>query len=511
MEKMKPPIKTIYSNDITNLITCVSPYHRKGESFRREMLEASVDEASGRVDAQILQPGFGWFPMWQSKVYSPQEHYDWVRERYGMEADTMGQYLLGGGDFVDDFIKRCRHHGQMPFIGLRLNDQHAKDFIDSRRLDPRARWWLPLPLSRFYEEHSEYRLGPDLNDSNQRVHNWIHEETREFKFRLIEELCRNYDLDGIELDFMRHPCFFRGEETTSEERREIITGFVLRVRNVLDHTTRNGRRRWLGLRIPCLLHLHDAIGIDVAELEKAGVELFNLSGYYFSIQHTGVGAIRERVENAGVYLELTHCLARGYAIGKGGDATTNRRVMDEQFYTSAHLAYQQGGDGISLFNFVYYREHGVPGRGPFHEPPFHVINRLGDPEWLARQPQIYYLARSWQSPIPARAIPGRAITFNLLMAPPADGWAHDGRLRIQTAFSLEGTNWKAKLYGTTLRATNDVSEPYANPYPHLLGNPEEWRAWIVPHSILEEGVNQFEVTLLSGEPDDILYLELTVP
>ena len=44
---MKPPIKTIYSNDITNLITCVSPYHRKGESFRREMLEASVDEVSG--------------------------------------------------------------------------------------------------------------------------------------------------------------------------------------------------------------------------------------------------------------------------------------------------------------------------------------------------------------------------------------------------------------------------------------------------------------------------------
>ena len=141
---MKPPIKTIYSNDITNLITCISPYHREGEPFRREMLEASVDEASGRVDAQILQPGFGWFPMWQSKVYSPREHYDWIRERYGMDPDTMGQYLLDGGDFVADFIKRCRHHGQMPFIGLRLNDQHAKDFIDSKRLDARARW-VPSP------------------------------------------------------------------------------------------------------------------------------------------------------------------------------------------------------------------------------------------------------------------------------------------------------------------------------------------------------------------------------
>ena len=507
---MKPPIKTIYSNDITNLITCVSPYHRKGESFRREMLEASVDEVSGRVDAQILQPGFGWFPMWQSKVYSPQEHYAWVHERYGMEPDTMGQYLLDGGDFVTDFIKRCRHHDQIAFIGLRLNDQHAKDFIDSRRLDSRARWWLPLPFGRFYEEHPEYRLGPDLNDSSQRVHNWIHEETREFKFRLIEELCQNYDLDGIELDFIRHPSFFKSGETTWEERRDIITGFVSRVRDALDRTARGGRHRWLGIRIPCLLRLHDAIGIDVAELEKAGVELFNLSGYYFTIQHTGVGAIRERIEDAAVYLELTHCLARGYAIGKGGDATTNRRVMDEQFYTSAHLAYRQGANGISLFNFVYYREHGVPGRGPFHEPPFHVINRLGDPKWLARQPQIYYLAQSWESPIPARAIPGRAVTVDLSMAPPTDGWTHDGRLRIQTAFSLEGSEWDAKVNGTTLQASDDISEPYLNPYPHLLGNPEEWRAWSVPHRILKDGVNQLELALLSGEPDDIIYLELTV-
>jgi hypothetical protein len=507
---MKPPIRTIYSNDITNLLTCVSPYHRKGEPYRPEMLDASIDETAGRVDAHILQPGFGWFPMWQSKVYSPNEHYDWIRERYGMEPDCMGQYLLDGGDFVADFIKRCRHHGQIPFIGLRLNDTHAKDFIDSKRLDARARWWLPLPLSRFYEEHPEYRLGPDLEDRNQRVHNWIHEETREFKFRLIEELCQNYDLDGIELDFMRHPSFFKVEETTSEERREIITSFVSRVRKTLDESGQNGQHRWLGVRIPCLPRLHDTIGIDVQELEKAGVELFNLSAYYFTIQHTGLGPIRKKVQDAAVYLEVTHCLARGHAIGKGGDATTNRRVMDEQFFTSAHLAYQRGADGISPFNFVYYREHGVANRGPFHEPPFHVITRLNDPEWLARQPQIYYLAQSWESPLPARAIPGRPVKFDLDMAPPEIGWTTDGRLRIQTRFSLEGTEWEANVNGTLLQATDDTSEPYRNPYPHLLGNPEEWRAWSVPHEILEDGVNQLKIVPLSGEPDDILYLELTV-
>ncbi len=34
-------------------------------------------------------------------------------------------------------------------------------------------------------------------------------EVRERAFRLVEEVCRNYDVDGVELDFFRHPVFFR--------------------------------------------------------------------------------------------------------------------------------------------------------------------------------------------------------------------------------------------------------------------------------------------------------------
>ena len=32
---------------------------------------------------------------------------------------------------------------------------------------------------------------------------------------------------------------------------------------------------------------------------------------------------------------------------------------------------------MSAFNFVYYREHGGAGRGPFNEPPFEVFKHLG--------------------------------------------------------------------------------------------------------------------------------------
>src|SRR5687767_1711944 len=75
---VKAPFRVIYSNDTTNTSGCVSPWHRKGEPFRPGMLEASVDEVAGLVDAHFLQPGLGEVPMWPSKVVPLEEHYRWI-------------------------------------------------------------------------------------------------------------------------------------------------------------------------------------------------------------------------------------------------------------------------------------------------------------------------------------------------------------------------------------------------------------------------------------------------
>ena len=88
---------------------------------------------------------------------------------------------------------------------------------------------------------------------------------------------------------------------------------------------------------------------------------------------------------------------------------------------------------MSLFNFVYYRDHGVPGRGPFNEPPFHVLKHLADPEWLAREPQWYFLAENWftkfTGQLPARFEKGDARTFELDMAP-TEHQSTDGIFRL---------------------------------------------------------------------------------
>ena len=122
----------LYSNDTTNITSCFSTFHQAGEPFRKEMLEATVDEVAGLVDAHFLQPGLGMVPMWPSKVINLKEHYAWIKQRYGQKPDPFGQFVLDGGDVVKVFVDRCRAKGQAAFISLRMNDAHHKEFTDPK-------------------------------------------------------------------------------------------------------------------------------------------------------------------------------------------------------------------------------------------------------------------------------------------------------------------------------------------------------------------------------------------
>jgi len=503
----KPPFRVIFSNDTTNTLTCTSSYHKKGEPFRAEMLEGTVDEVPG-VDVHMLQPGLGWIPWWKSKVYPADEHYRRFEQRTGLKADPYGQYMLAGGDMVKVFVERCRAKGQVPFVSLRLNDSHLLEYVGQKHA--RAAY-----VSRFYEEHPEYRLDPKSKGWDQRVLNWAVPEVREHKLAFIREICESYNIDGFELDFMRHCNLFRLHETTGEQRAEIVAGFVRRVREILDRTAKPGQRRWLCARVPCLTAPHDALGIDLPAMAEAGLDVVNLSAYYFTQQQTDLPLIRELVPDAAIYLEMTHCTTVGP--GRGGyDDFSFRRTTDEQFYTGAHLAYRRGGDGVSLFNFVYYREHGTPGRGPFNEPPFHVLKRLGDPEWLARQPQWYVLAEVWNQPaVPDRPMPrplrkGQPHTFVLDMAP-TEHQRKDGLLRLMTAQDASGCTWTVRMNGTELKPTGFVRKPIDHPYEACLGEPNQYACFTCPRATVKDGPNQLAVTLDDGAAVTVHYIDLVLP
>jgi hypothetical protein len=398
---MKAPFKVLYSNDLTHIETCASPYHRRGERFNRDMLHASVDETAGTgVDVHMLQPGFGWMALWQSKVLPPAQHWDWLRKTYDVrEADHYLEYVLNGGDIVRDFTARCREKKLAPFISCRMNDTHHLEKLHSKHAEG-----AQLNVCEFYQRHPEYILETASNSWQDRGQNWVIPEVRDYKFAFIRELCENYDLDGFELDFMRFPRLFRSYETTREQRETILSEFVKKVRTLLDATSRDGRR-WLSLRIPIDRELHPRLGINISRLEDAGADLFNLSSHYFTSQTADVVApLRREAKNASLVLEMTNCISIGPAAEQAdGDNFEMTLASEDQLYTTALDAYAQGIDGVSLFNFVYYRQHGSEKKKTIvSEPPFGIIKRLREPKFTPGNLRHYFIGSHWEDdgPLP---------------------------------------------------------------------------------------------------------------
>jgi hypothetical protein len=512
----RTPPKVLYSNDTTNITSCISPFHKEREPFRKEMLEATVDELTGLVDAHMLQPGLGMVPMWPSKVLPLAEHYAWIKQRYGQKPDPFGQFVLDGGDVVQVFIDRCRQRQQAAFISFRMNDAHNKEFSDPQPGGkPSAS--IGMSVTKHYAEHPEYRIKPGSLRGADLIQNWAVPEVRAQKFALIRELCENYDIDGLELDFLRFYNYFRLEETPLEQRRAIMTGFVHEVRTLLDQTARNGKRRWLCARVPCHLPALDVLGLDLKALVAVGLDMVNASEHYFTTQQHDLAAIRTQTQGAALYFELCHTIWKGDKVAKGYDVFPFRRATREHLHTSAHLAYARGAEGISLFNFAYYRQHGHgEGRGVFGEPPFEALKALHDPKALTQEPQHWLIAQGWRAPgmkplpLPRKIEVGKSAKFDLDLAPPSGGWKQEARVRIQADKPLGNGEWTAKFNGELLNPTQDVAEPFPVPYPSLLGKPEELRAWTLPAKLLRDGKNSLEITLLTGEPVAAVFVDLAV-
>ena len=513
----KAPYRLLYSNDLTNIMSCIIPFHQRKEPFRKEMLEATVDEVAGTgVDAHLLQPGLGVVPLWKSKVQPLEEHEAWIMERYGQKVDSFTKCVLDGTDLIQVFIDRCRSHGQAPFISIRMNDAHHKENVDKKKGD-KSSGSLSMAISRFYHDHPEYRLVQGSVSSKDVVLNWAVPEVRAQKFALLQELCENYDLDGLELDFLRFYGYFRPQETTKEQRAAIMTDFVKEVRAMLERTKREEKHRWLSVRVPCYTDSYDFLGIDLAAWTAAGVDIVNASAHYFTTQQHQLVNVRKQAPSATVYFELCHTIWKGEKVAVGYDVFPYRRATKEHLQTSAHLAYERGADGISLFNYAYYRENGTgEGRGVFGEPPFDALKALPDRKALAKAPQHWFIAQGWRAPgckplaLPRKVVPGEPTVFVFNLAPPEGGWKKDARLRIQSDRAFGEGQWTAKWGEKVLAATPDISEPYAVPYPSMMGKPEELRAWTVPAAKLVEGANRLELTFTGGAETSLIFIDLAV-
>ena len=541
----KPPFKIIFNNDTTNILSSPSPFNQDGRIFNTEKINASVDETAdcGGVDVLMMASGMGWDPWWKSTALPMKKHVAWQRQRKGAKPSPYQQYILDGNDLVDTFVARAHQKGQTVFATFRMNDGHHY-FGAARIADPELRE-KKMAVTQFFDEHPELRLGEEADPDSRSKYalDFAQPEVRAYRMQFIKELAQKSDLDGIELDFMRFWMLFHPFRTTSQERADIVTDFVKEVRAAFDRYAKPGQRRYLCVRIPATRDVMDKMGIDPVRLAKeAGVDMFNISGHYYTNMQNEAALIKKMLpENVAVYSELHFaCAKQNYKVplgvenGKGviydsDNVPANakiswvfRRTPEQALKTAAYVVLSRGVDGLSFFNFEYYRSTRNPTDvfGDNFEPPYHLFKELRDPATLAREPQYYFLGHTHNEPYrdgrPFQNVfeTGVPQTQWLDMVPPEGGWQKDGRLRIQSVGTLATSRWDVSINGVALTLNPDVSEPYKNPYGTTLGTPEQYRAWTVPAAILKDGLNAITVTLKSapdGKGIPLFFLDIAMP
>lgn len=511
----KPPYRLLYNNDTTNTAGVISPWHQEGEPFREEMLVASIEEIAGKgVDACMLSPGTGWVPWWQGEM--ARAHYAWWKEWTGLEPTGYDRYVCEGGDMVQVLVEVCRRNNMAAFVSLRLNDVHMMEYFGEKNQKSHL-------CCRFYTEHPEYMIDPNHKHVagyyKNRGMDWRFPEVADYKLQLIQELCANCDLDGIELDFLRDDTLFADEPTPAgpvtpiEKRIEIATDFVSKVRRELDAHAPPGKTRHLCVRIPSEVTTHPRIGLDAGKLARAGVDMFNLSGWYHTIPRFDIAEVRSAAPGAAIYVEMTHSTAgHRYFVQDGNYGTAgDPRTSDHQFYTTAHLALRRGADGISLFNFAYYRM-GHRADIPVCEPPFHVLPRLTDAAWLAQKPQYYMLGRTaYHRQIPRALAPGKQEPFLFDLSPPHTLGNTGVRLRIHAREPFVPQHrLGVSMNGVEMVATSDTRRFYGNPFDELISPKGHRLAWTCTSDVLKNGINDLAIALHQGGEIEMVYIDLFV-
>jgi hypothetical protein len=237
--------------------------------------------------------------------------------------------------------------------------------------------------------------------------------------------------------------------------------------------------------------------------------MVNVSDGYFTTNESDLQIIRASIPDTPITFEVTQ--ATNWAADTEDGIEPFLRTTDLQFHTAADLAYRQGADGISVFNFAYYRQTST-GIGPFSEPPFHVLKSLRRPDEVARGSRWYVLAvdhNTYISPsmqMPQKLKVGDSYIFELSMYPREAGLQAVVRVRVAPPSGYTGgpvAAWgcDVELNGILLALTDYVAAPLPDPYcANLAVDKSRFCCFAATSGMVIEGRNSIKVTLVQPNP-----------
>ena len=278
-------------------------------------------------------------------------------------------FIKQGTDTLKIMVDFARDHDLEVFASMRMNDTHDgwggphEDFLLPQLKRDHPEWLLGT-----HEQKPEFGMWSAVN--------YAIDEIRDLAFRLIEEQVTQYDVDGIDLDFLRHDTFFpstaRGDSCTDEER-EMMTDLMRRVRKMADqHGESRGKPVLVSIRVNNAISLNYDLGMDVERwLNEGLVDLVSSTHYYRMTPWSQMAELCAKSD-----VPFYPCLAESRVQEDVSDKPTSLRNSIESYRARAMNGYRAGGAGIQIYNMF--------------DPTNAVFREVGDPDALQTKNKIYF-------------------------------------------------------------------------------------------------------------------------
>jgi hypothetical protein len=286
--------------------------------------------------------------------------------------ETLSKIAASGVNLTAAVADACHEAGIECYASMRMNGDYGKSAdgdLNQRQFN-----------STFWWQHPEMRVrGPKGEDKIKL--SYAYPEVRDFKLGILREVAAT-PIDGVNLDFLRHPPFFGYDEPLlrvfSEKygvdartvkpddprwlklRADVMTGFLKEVRAMLDEAGKaRGRRIGLSARVDW--REYRMVGCDVDGWLAAGlldylvVAQHSLGGYEIDLKPFVAMAAGTRCAiYYGEEAILTgHDLTakEDRMIAEGKMAPPKRNNLSEDDYRARAAKWQaMGAAGVHLFN-----------------------------------------------------------------------------------------------------------------------------------------------------------------
>ncbi|MCY3756469.1 MAG: family 10 glycosylhydrolase [Acidobacteria bacterium] len=497
--------RVIFNNDGDDLL------HLAGPATAEKFLSVRTDHAAGTMVDSVFY--------FSRRPISPLYTGSVTREPL---AGRLRDLARQGTDDLRLVIEASRKQGMEVFWSMRMNDIHDNAKPESEI----AQWKRDHRHLLMGGPEDKERFPPSDPRNIWTFVDYAHPEVRDLMVETFKEVLAEYDVDGVDLDFLRHPAFFsetRLFEPVTQPHLEMMTDMVGRIRaEVLAAGRRKGRPILMSVRVLPTLAQNRHFGFDVEQWARRGtLDLIVVGGGYDPFTMPAKDMI-DRGSQWGVPVYV--CLSSsGFEHALGGqrfystDADqwgqtlpdANEEVALRVWRAAAANAWLAGAKGIMTFNLFPRR----PGSRATRMAR-RVWKEIGDPDALAFTDKLYVVENveslqqgfmmgsvPVEGRLPVRVAPGSAVQRLL---PVADDLGGAGD-RLQ---SLE---FRLRLAGQRKRDT--VSVHLNGERLRLTRSQPDWMIGPVPAQAMRRGNNVVKVELAAAAPSALtlaaLELEIT--